>query len=712
LKFLPDANSDVDSAACASAGFDTELVGRAFSGFRTSNFGEPDAVDATKMVFNGGVSTNTITLGRAGIVAVCYCRLSDCAESTTDWAFALRLTVRGPLRNQQWTVSTGVPFRLEFLGQGLRTTDTLRIIPPTKTCDTDNLNPLSEISVRVGCPLNCQEVDITTGMALALKLLDYQSVGCDYANANCRTVYVRRVTVRSATATELEFDSPPGLQDGDTITLGPAVQCQSQCTAEQLAAITGVYHFGDAGTHDVPNKVVATPDRNRFILPIGWSGTVPKFSVAALQGEWYRTSKASTAEELKGSEQKRLAKICWSYAGNGHYVEQVGTLDVNLPEPLAVKLSLTATAKDTIAPLVISFTTGVHDEYADSANPMMLKVVFLDATKLEPLYADEDALHSVTSADHSDASQNMCGKLFPELWSDDALGFPVPSGCYHNSLMSTQELYILFDARNGLRSSKKYQMVMKAVAKVALDTQEGMVQVTSMDDTVLRPYQVVERNQAAVSQVVQLPASGSAPQFMDVHGVEVLGGFNEVVEMGERLDLRFQLSGDTAGPIVKQTVLRLFFFPLTAMGPVVPRRLVRVHGDLHALGEHGVRFHELRHRARRRCRAEQHRQNCFADRHGRYHRERQARGEDHGPRHAQRRILPQPFRCAAGDGGRGAARLHGVLRLPGVETPERSLGGGRAGHPRRRWERAAFPGRRPECLARALCVGGDAVRSE
>lgn len=567
-KLLLEGDSEFTDAKCRSEGFDVDLVGMPFSTFATSYKAQADASDGTQLIFNGGNSARAVQPTRAGIVAVCYCRLSTCAEISDDWLLALRTTLRGPNRGQSWTVSVGLPFRLSYSGYGLRDTDTIRIIPPSLTCDTSTNNPIAEESVQTGCPSACTQVDNSGGgtMAVAQKLLGYQSVDCDHTNANCKTVYLRRVTVLSGTTTELEFDAPPRLVTGDRVVLGSAVHCQSSCSDEQLAAVTGKHQLvttGGTSTHDVANRVVATRDSSRFLIPVGWVGTVPTFSVTSMQGQWHRTSVATTAEELKVTDMKQSLKVCWSHNGNGNYVDTAGLLSAERPLTLALKLSVTTIAKDTIAPLIISFTTSDSSIYGTAKNSMVLKLIFIGLDALEPRYVDEEALRDDAERSLEAATQNMCGRLFAELWSDDAAGFPVPKGCYHRTLSATRELVIVFDAQKGLRARARYQLAFMGLPKSSSTV--DVVQVRSMDDVMLAPYHTLEEGAAAMNKIVVPQATGASAQFMADQGVTVLDGANELVELadGAEINLRLRIAGDTTGKITKQLLMRLFMFPQT-----------------------------------------------------------------------------------------------------------------------------------------------------
>jgi len=550
LKLLADPAKAVGDAECGA------------SDAQPSPDGQPYAGDKSQLVYDGGTTAGAVRLTEPGIIAICYCPKASCQAS--EWSLAARYEIRGPKASQVWTVSTGIAVRLDYIGQNLDSSATLRIVRSDINCDSNSGNPDTESSLKWGCPYSCTSAG---NMNLATHLLDHNSVRCDMTQSNCDSIYVRSLIVQSATTTNIEFTGEPGLQTGDRIAIGQGVQCGSTCTAEQLAVATGTYPYGDSGIYTMGIPVTATPDLNIFTLPIGWSSNVPKFEVPSGKAHWKRLSEATTAEELKSDENKEGLKVCWGYGGDGTYVAEAGLINFLAPKKMDSGVSLTTRAKGQAARIVISFSTTDSGDYSGVENEMQLKIIFLDVRLLEPHFTNQDAVAVVPGWDeHSipQATQAACGKLFHELWSlNDHAGFPLPKGCYYKMIGNTRELCIVFEKKNGLQRGKAYQVVLTATAKSGLDGQ-SVVDVKSMGDVVTSPYHVVESGETGINRALQDGASGSSPQFAAVDGFEILGGTNSVLEFtGSEFDLRVQLTGHPSGRIVKESILRMFMWPLT-----------------------------------------------------------------------------------------------------------------------------------------------------
>jgi hypothetical protein len=574
VKVLPDPTSLVDDSRCGSDSYDTTLVpGFSYTESVAKFSGQPYGGATSLLVFDGGIPSNTYTFTRAGFVAVCYCR-PDCLEMSSDWVLASRYVIRGPTLNQAWTFSTGLAVRLTYEGFGLNAGETLRVAPSTLECTDFSGNPHTETSLQVGCPNACTQMLPTLGasaMNLAAQLLTHDSVRCGVGFTDCETVYVSGIVVLNATSTRVEFSGNPGLTTGDHLALGAGVQCGIGCSNEQLTAITGVPSFGNSGKYDVGNPVTATSDANRFIIPVGWTGAVPKFEVVSGRGEWKRTNAASTAEELKGISSREGLKVCWGYGGSGTYVSQLGTVAFVQPPDLTTSVSLTTRQEEKTARIVISFTTGNDKtEYTTALNSLLLKIVFTDVRKLEPHFTNQVPLSAVQGWDENKigkASQAACGKLFHELWgqtkTDDPIGFPLPKGCYYNFYGHSRELFILFDKGNSLQPGKAYQLVLSATAKSGVFMSDKIVSVFSMNDIVLKPYEAIEAGSAAINiDILRGPSSGS-PQFADPNGFTIIGGTSTMVELRDELRLRVQLSGRNDAGISKLSIIRMFMWPLT-----------------------------------------------------------------------------------------------------------------------------------------------------
>jgi hypothetical protein len=579
IKILQEQDPPVDDAICGSTSYDTSLVpGFSYTEAAAKYSGTPYSGDSNQLVFDSGVNANTYTFSRAGIVAICYCRQSwlgsNCPEKSDEWVLAANYVVKGPATNQAWTFSTGIAVRLTYQGFGLTSGATLRLAPSNVQCTDLTNDPITESSLQDGCPYACQAIAQTSGarkMNLVTTVLAHNTVDCGVANTECDTVYVNRIVVLSATSTQIEFSGNPGLATGDRLVLGDGIKCGTPCSTEQLTTVTGAPAFGNSGYYNIGNPVTATSDANRFLIPVGWSGVAPKFEVLLGRGHWTRSSAAATREELKGTEQKVAVdalKACWGYGGDSTYVIQVGTVSFVAPPIMTPTVSLTTREKAKAARIVISFTTGSNRPgYAAATNSMLLRIVFTDISKLEPHFTNGNVVANVAGWDENEqgkASQAACGKLFHELWSTNPLtGFPMPKGCYYRLYGQSRELCILFEKKNPMMEQRTYQVVLTATAKAGIDTTNPTVEVISMEDIVLKPYEAVEAGSGTMNVDALDGATGSNPQFAETNGFTIISGTSSIVELKQELDLKVRLAGKYGAGIVKASMLRLFMFPLT-----------------------------------------------------------------------------------------------------------------------------------------------------
>eukprot|EP00927_Polykrikos_kofoidii_P054149 TRINITY_DN48622_c0_g1_i1.p1 TRINITY_DN48622_c0_g1~~TRINITY_DN48622_c0_g1_i1.p1 ORF type:complete len:3075 (+),score=329.05 TRINITY_DN48622_c0_g1_i1:114-9338(+) len=569
IKLLQESIGSFGDSACGTALFDESSVPALTHSTAMSSFkGQVDA-NGTAIIFDGGSSSNLLTFRHAGVYAICYCRFASCDERSDHWVLASRYAIRGPAQIHDWSFSTGVAVRLDYGGFGLRPSDTLRIIDSSGACTDNNGDPDAAPSIQVGCPAACTAVENAldgSRMNLATVVAGWDSVGCSTLGDACRQVFLKSVQVVSDSFTELLFDGDPGLSSGDRIVLSADVVCGSHCTTEQLASVRGVNVFANGGENEAGVRVVTTNDRNRVLLPLGWphdarGTTRPEFLLPRGHGKWTRNDAASTAEELKGTAAREGLRVCWRPGNGNTYLQQVGGLRFVEPRTMSrAQISLTARGYGATAPLVISFVTGTSAGYTETSGPMELRLAFADVALLEPRLTDGTGILTASGS----SVQASCGMIFHELWvaSGDE-GFPMPRECRYHRVGHSVELVVSFEARNGLRPSSEYQLVVTATAREPLATDTEMVQIRSMSDVIRRPYEVLELGQAVINTRLQLGPQTTSPRFAGNGGLSVVGGSSSVLELQEELEFQFRLTGDRVGKIVGESVLRLFMYPLT-----------------------------------------------------------------------------------------------------------------------------------------------------
>ncbi|KAF4708380.1 protein arginine methyltransferase 10, partial [Perkinsus olseni] len=292
----------------------------------------------------------------------------------------------------------------------------------------------------------------------------------------------------------LTFASSPKLDTGDWIVLtGSGYACNAQCSPEQLSALTGTLPYGDSSANDqslsdyyeVAHQVTKISD-TIFSIPLGWTDTTPTFTVT--QGNWKRTNRAHTREELKGLAERSQMKVCWAPSGlSGKYLYEVGRLSVIETAVMqGVGLHVTTgSAGGVRAPVVISFRTAGGTAglpYSRATGRMALKIMVKVPQMFDIQYSDV-AMNDIAEMPDEDelheANQLACGKIFRELWSDDAeFGFPLPEGCYYRNIkpdgstITSREITVVFAKQSGLRPGQNYQLVVVGSTSTGVNYKE------------------------------------------------------------------------------------------------------------------------------------------------------------------------------------------------------------------------------------------------
>ena len=266
-------------------------------------------------------------------------------------------------------------------------------------------------------------------------------------------------------------------------------------------------------------------------------------------------------------------RVCWHYGSVvGSFVAEVGKLTLRAPNPMEdCRVSLTTKLKNTKAPMIISFktasaTTGAR--YTAAAGPTQVKFLFNDISTLEAYYSDfiASSISESTSEDEMvEAKQFICGRLFKELWSDDIdNGFPMPKGCYYKKYGTKRELFVLFEAKNGLRPGKNYQLVIHGEVKGAAAAGGKYLEIFAMDDVSINPYIAIEHGEAVLSTTPEgVSTSADSPKWMDPGGFKVMGGTNNIVTLKGADALRIEMSGDIMFEIKASSIVRVYLWPLT-----------------------------------------------------------------------------------------------------------------------------------------------------
>ncbi len=197
--------------------------------------------------------------------------------------------------------------------------------------------------------------------------------------------------------------------------------------------------------------------------------------------------------------------------------------------------------------MIISFktasaTTGAR--YTSTAGPTQVKFLFNDISTLEAYYSDfiaSQIADNTAEDDMVEAKQFICGRLFKELWSDDIdNGFPMPKGCYYKKYGNKRELFVLFEAKNGLRPGKNYQVVMHGAVKDGAVVNGKYLEIFAMDDVSINPYIAIEHGVATLSTAPEVASTAAnSPKWMNPGGFKVRDAIRLCVWLDVDLDLAF-----------------------------------------------------------------------------------------------------------------------------------------------------------------------------
>lgn len=542
---------------------------------------------------DGGTQNERIIFSRAGIIAVCYCgtlstggsqTAGQCRRegSTSYWMLLTRTMIRGPCLpdgfgapcgEQTWEFFTGIDFRLQLRGLGLKSTDKIRIIPSSDKC-LDNIDGGGEPTVLKNCPDSCNPLDLKDTYLhgggpgkddVDIQITTSEQLACSVQNQNCSSAHILEIFT-FPDHTEWRFDVDPQFSNNDLVVL----ESVTGGTDEQNDMVAG--HFG---LEPLGWPVTRTHDPLRIRVSTTFDTPSPPNFFSS--GGWYRTNFAQTREELKATAANSQLQVCWG-SGPDAYHARAGRISFKDPFVMpSALISLSGWEGGRRSPAVIAFETSSGGnsamKYKTATNSMQLRLSFDNVAKLEPLLADIDGqpLPAVAPADRNaltEAKQFVCGLLFLELWSSDKKGFPLPKGCYFKSFMDNRrELYMVFDPKNGLEAAATYQIVMNIVVVPEASTADRVLGVWSMDDTVQLPYGVVEFADARINRDPAAASGIGEPRFMSSAGFTLMDGTDELRDLIELdtdpLSLLFRLKGDGESRITAGCTLRIFLWPLT-----------------------------------------------------------------------------------------------------------------------------------------------------
>lgn len=474
---------------------------------------------------NDGHVWNDVKIKFAGMYAICYCDFR-CAEKDF-WSFLKWHLVAGPYSKQVWSFSRGISFDLTVSGWGLQQSNRLRIIAEDKFCG--EVSATSADGVRFSSSASPVQKGDLTGFGVI------------------RIVYVYD-------GSKLLVNRPHKLQQDDYISLSGLYSPECPACASLL--------------NERPHKVIRVISPTEVVIPVFYGEF--GFPVFQYSNATWVHSNLVVFQNLFGLSPATY-RVCWGNAPTSdaaaEYAAAVGTLTIFEPPVFKASLHMTAAQSNVIAPIVFSFETRSDQKYQTAQGDMQFRITFRRPDRVAPGVTLSASLSVVPVVS---ARQNVCGRIFKELWSSDADGFPMPKGCFNHDDGTTPGSYsILLSAKNGLKGAASYQIVMDARVRESTlqDPYDGVVQLWSMEDVDASHFGVIEFAPVWPDKTAVQAAGGSNPQFLATEGLSIVAATPEAKELdlpsGTPGAIPLRLAAKAGSPITPGTLLRVFLWPLT-----------------------------------------------------------------------------------------------------------------------------------------------------
>eukprot|EP00930_Biecheleria_cincta_P034639 TRINITY_DN23911_c0_g1_i1.p1 TRINITY_DN23911_c0_g1~~TRINITY_DN23911_c0_g1_i1.p1 ORF type:complete len:3207 (+),score=370.81 TRINITY_DN23911_c0_g1_i1:517-9621(+) len=580
--------------------------------------GNVDSADENKVSqlvsFSGPNKNLQMTFQKAGVIAVCYCAILKTIGSATtcrldtDWLFVGRLTISGPVGGQVISLPTEIVVSFSLQGWGFSKDDRLRIVEntPDKSCKGD---PDSYTGFRVACPGRVNNEQALGCTKARGKLPPKTSIQLHVETHATYGAFIQSVEVgQQFSVVRFNKDITNVFEAGDLITIDfDRIKVHDKLTSDssmthihrlQASRLSGEYEFQDkpAERYQIGHRVQPN-DATSVRIPVGFtdmdgfSAQGMPFSFQDSSGYWAKRNKEATAQEIKATRAADGLLLCWGVQQTpvDRFYYQAGTINFVEPDSMAsAAVSLTTVQKLAVAPVVISFTTDKKATYGTAGKAMtMLMLRFLDVKdKLEPYYfKQEDGVRGSYQMGSDEifaenTQQYHCGKIFTELWSDHAEGFPMPVGCHYSQKLADvpdgptvqsyfREFFITFQAGNGIRPGTEYQIVLNAAIKNIVQDEQLVDIYTQCAgfDSCAKPYHVFEKGKARASKSSLAQGANSAPRFAAGDGffIQLADPMTHVADLSKSNVIQFRMrGGDGAHAIIKESIIRLYMWPLTS----------------------------------------------------------------------------------------------------------------------------------------------------
>jgi len=570
-------------------------------------------------------SERTMAARLPGLYAVCYCAIIEAKNCVGNWRHVSNMTIRGPVARispfysggtlppyVEYKIPIDMPFSLEFDGYAFRSTDKLRFVPHTTNCEDATDPDGLDNHYKIGCPTNTCRLAVTK-----------ENIATHLTTSDSTAVFAQTVAfdpLEETWTVSFDGDIVNHVAEGDRITFDLVtivVQEREENNWDDEEAYLGqrfggIYYYADQAatlppdrkTYLVPNiarykrrdadnsveprmlvfKTTDANTENQYINSLG----VGKLKLAFKnnKGTWSKRNKLFTAKELKATQVISTQNICWGI-GDNEYYSKAGEISFIQSHTMITGAASLLTQMDGIeAPIILSFTISTtRTKYSTIDGQLELVIRFKDANgQLKPRLIQDTDKDPTTNAlaGEVNGSQDMCGKLFKELWSNDVHGFPLPEKCYFTTLRTdaepgskpTLEYVIRFAKLNRLKrvctvndvdTDCSYQIVVMGIAD-GITKDDNIVDLFTTcigcsDNTL-----VLEKGVLLASKTTY--ARSTKPRLSDVEGAlltdENDGVSDRLLDLTYSQIIQMKLKGqDGQYQIREGSILRVFLWPLT-----------------------------------------------------------------------------------------------------------------------------------------------------
>ncbi|CAE7525874.1 unnamed protein product [Symbiodinium natans] len=457
LKLIADDAGTLQESDCSSATPEPERLS-----LRCSAEGCPSADQVAPEV----LVWQRVEISQPGWYAACYCQVTNattgCQEGSwrlLGWQLVAGITsLAAGSEGQGSVVYRGGHFLLTLRGAGFTPEDRLHIQAGEVACMPWMDYQASAASAPVALAAGASEEPTLPGSLAPGEMRSFS---------------------REGLRGRLSLTRAHGLQAGDTLRFAGLVVVGPACASVYSVALDRNVSDCLEVLESAPINVFSAPSETEVVLDVALSEEELQ-SLDLSLATWLGASAAAFGRFAAGRSATGRHAVCWG-GRDANFSSLASILEVVDAPPFPSALHLTTALPHVPAPSVLAFQTNGAAPYSEAAGPMRLTLTFRSSGPLRHAFsaADESAALALT---YDQAAQEVCGRLFRELWSEDEDGFPQPAGCYYSDALA--EYGMVFPARAGLKPGTRYQIVMMTRLSRGISTQHDWMLVS---DTVPLP---------------------------------------------------------------------------------------------------------------------------------------------------------------------------------------------------------------------------------